>query len=89
MKHKNRIVIALTCVLMLIGFLCGMRLGFYISDVGFENARHPDVERLSGAELRGMMNEDKWSPGQGDVYAEMHPDFAWLFDGSFVDYIFN
>lgn len=43
-------------------------------------------ELLSGSALRSMMNEAKWSPAQGNIYAEKYPTYAWLFDGSFVTF---
>lgn len=89
MKHKIRAIILLICVALLLEFLFCLLIVSHIMPNEPVDDFYIDVDRLSGAELRGMMNEDKWSPGQGNAYATMHPDFAWLFDDSFVTYIYD
>lgn len=87
MKHKTRAIVALLCVFFLLGVIVARIEARLYSDRSLESQNQHIEDCLTGAELRGMMNEAKYSPGLASAYIEKHPDFAWLFDGSFIDYI--
>lgn len=88
MNCKTRAIIFLVCAAFLFGLLIGLFLTIR-TPVGGPDDLYAGLDRLTGTELRYMMNESKWSPGQAYAYAQTHPDFAWLFDGSFVTYIYD
>lgn len=86
MKPKTRAIISFICAIVLL--LCLIMLIVYCDIVKPRLTENPDdIDRLSGSQLRTMMNEARYSPGLASAYSKSHPDFAWLFDGSFVDYI--
>lgn len=89
MEPKTRATVSLIVLILLIGCLVGLLLLRAIESRNINTEPDSDVDRLSGSELRWMMNSAKYSPGAVSGYIEAHPDFAWLFDGSFVDYIRN
>lgn len=87
MSHKTYAIIFLIIAILLFLLLLFILVA-WPSEKDADDS-YANAERLSGTELRYMMNEAKYSPGQSDAYAQMHPDFAWLFDGSFVTYIYD
>lgn len=89
MKHKKHAIISFICANLLLGCIFGLLLASVVMGKNVDNDIHNTKDCLNGSELRAAMNEAKYSPGYADAYAEAHPDFAWLFDKSYVDYISN
>ncbi len=83
--YKRRAIIAFIFAICLCATFIFLFIACFVHNAAVDSIQIID-ERLSGDELRGMMNEAKLSPGLSDVYANEHPDFAWLFDGTFVTY---
>ena len=87
MFFKRNLILILLVIFTLIIAYCGMVIGWTVAKDKLTPMSEWTEDLLSGSSLQSMMNEDKYSPGVGEIYATDHPDYAWLFDDSFVTYV--
>lgn len=86
---KNLISISLVVVFVLAIFISGIIVGEEQMPTTEEIVREAIEELgiLDGSKLKGMMNEAKYSPGLAADFVIEYPTYAYLFDGSFIEYI--
>ena len=86
---KNVISTFIVAVLMIAIFVSGIIVGEQEAPTTEEIVREAldEMKILEGSKLRGMMNEAKYSPGLAQEFTIEYPTYAYLFDGSFIEYI--
>lgn len=86
---KNMISTFIVVILMLAIFVSGIIVGEQEAPSTEEIVREAldEMKILDGSKLRGMMNEAKYSPGLSEEFVNAYPTYAYLFDGSFIEYI--